>query len=386
LSGGTYYIDYNDRFPSQFPEQSASVVIYKPRYQPDVIIAKVQSDSHMGYEELTRGVAGKDDEDVINAANDFVKENGGSIFLRAGEYIFDSIDVYGGIIGETGTVFKGTVHLKDKAYIHRITSNVDADHQAILIEGSDYLISECDITAEMTAIAVTSSDYSGTVMNTKVVAGSDLGSIPLAVGDSSTVINSYFNNISSVTINHAGKNCIIIGNAFINGVIYVKDNSVVSGNYISGTSGGIEVSTNCIVTNNFIVSNASPHIFGVTDGCVVQGNVHVNSSTTAVEAVAIDTNAVPTNAVIKDYITVGTFTKIYSEYVFTATVTGDGTTTAFNFAHNLFNTPTKIIVHPNTSADVMPDSVTADATNVTLSFTTAPAAGTTYNYTIYAEV
>lgn len=382
MSGGTYYIDYNDRFPSQFPEQSASVVIYKPRYQPDVIIAKVQSDSHMGYEELTRGVAGKDDEDVINAANDFVKENGGSIFLRAGTY--DVLDVYinTGLIGEAGTVLTGTVHAYDNVQIHNVNIISSEDVIGLRVEGENVTVGNCTISTGGHGIVTLDTDPKPNtiVYNTTITA--EL--ITYALGDYAKLLNCNIKCTSPPSFPNSGEYSVISNCVFKGCALRVEANSKFIGNYTDSTI--FVTGTNAIVSNNTINSPATPHITGVSDGCVITNNVHINTTTNTLEAVAVNTTTVPTNVVIKDYIMVGSFKPLYSENVFTASVAGDGTTTAFNFAHNLFNTPTKIIVHPNTSADVMPDSVTADATNVTLSFTTAPAAGTTYNYTIYAEV
>jgi len=59
-----------------------------------------------------------------------------------------------------------------------------------------------------------------------------------------------------------------------------------------------------------------------------------------------------------------------------ATFSGDGTTTSFSWAHGLVSTPTKILVTPK-SVDASGNFyVTADATNITITYITAPPAGT----------
>lgn len=61
----------------------------------------------------------------------------------------------------------------------------------------------------------------------------------------------------------------------------------------------------------------------------------------------------------------------------TATFTADGTTTSFTITHNLIDTPEFVSVNPKAGAP-KPSSVTADSTYITVTFDTAPAAGTYY--------
>ncbi|MHC1596968.1 MAG: hypothetical protein ACXQT3_01495, partial [Methermicoccaceae archaeon] len=67
-----------------------------------------------------------------------------------------------------------------------------------------------------------------------------------------------------------------------------------------------------------------------------------------------------------------------------ASIEGDGTTTQFSIAHGLVSTPSYVGVNPKAGAPV-PDSIDADDTNITLTFSTAPASGT-YYYWWKAEV
>jgi len=60
----------------------------------------------------------------------------------------------------------------------------------------------------------------------------------------------------------------------------------------------------------------------------------------------------------------------------TATFSGDGSTTSFSWAHGLVGTPSVVVVTA-ASADAAGDfHVTADATNITITYAAAPAAGT----------
>ncbi len=68
----------------------------------------------------------------------------------------------------------------------------------------------------------------------------------------------------------------------------------------------------------------------------------------------------------------------------TTPIEGDGSTTTFTIPHGLATTPNYVDVQPKAGAPV-PDQVDWDDTNITLTFSTAPASGT-YYYAWYAEV
>jgi len=59
-----------------------------------------------------------------------------------------------------------------------------------------------------------------------------------------------------------------------------------------------------------------------------------------------------------------------------ATFSGDGVTTSFSWAHGLVSTPNVVLVTPKSADAAITHSVSADATNITIKFTSAPAAGT----------
>lgn len=61
----------------------------------------------------------------------------------------------------------------------------------------------------------------------------------------------------------------------------------------------------------------------------------------------------------------------------TAAINADGTKTQFSIAHRLVSTPSYVNVIPKGGAP-QPDSIDADSSNITLTFTTAPAEGTYY--------
>ena len=68
-----------------------------------------------------------------------------------------------------------------------------------------------------------------------------------------------------------------------------------------------------------------------------------------------------------------------------ATFSGDGSTTQFTIAHGLVAEPSYINITP-LNGSPWPDSITKDDTNITLTFNTAPASGTTLTYSWEAHV
>jgi len=69
-----------------------------------------------------------------------------------------------------------------------------------------------------------------------------------------------------------------------------------------------------------------------------------------------------------------------------ATFTGDGSTTSFTIAHGLVATPSKYFVQPLNAASQGFSDVSADSTDITITFSSAPASGTTLKFYWYAEV
>ncbi|MBW2672772.1 MAG: hypothetical protein JRD89_05040 [Deltaproteobacteria bacterium] len=61
----------------------------------------------------------------------------------------------------------------------------------------------------------------------------------------------------------------------------------------------------------------------------------------------------------------------------TATINADGTSTSYTIAHGLVFAPSYVDVNPKAGAPA-PDSIDVDGTNITLTFSTAPASGTYY--------
>ena len=159
-------------------------------------------------------------------------------------------------------------------------------------------------------------------------------------------------NSTDIAIHLSASNVIVANNHIYTATNYGialesgADNCLISGNYITGCKQGILALTGS--TGNLIISNRA------------YGN------TTA------DINIIESDNTIKHnlgYVTENSGTETFS---------GDGSTTTFSFAHGLAGTPTHVEISA-TSADTraaMPYSWSADATNVTITFATAPASGT----------
>jgi len=69
-----------------------------------------------------------------------------------------------------------------------------------------------------------------------------------------------------------------------------------------------------------------------------------------------------------------------------ATFTGDGSTTTFTIVHGLVDAPSKYFVQPLSADAKAYSSVSADTTNITITFDTAPASGAELKFYWYAEV
>lgn len=115
---------------------------------------------------------------------------------------------------------------------------------------------------------------------------------------------------------------------------------------------------------------------GNPDNVVIVGNLFRGAFQWGIQA--------PTGAInieISGNVFNGSYSSGYTNYLKknygTATFSGDGTTTQFTIVHGLVSTPSYVNVIPKAGAP-QPDSIDADTTNITLTFTTAPAAGTYY--------
>jgi len=217
----------------------------------------------------------------------------------------------------------------------------------------------------------------------------------------------------------------IIENNFVldNGTqnIFLDDctEGMVNGNYSAksgGNEGIIVISTdNTIITNNKVMENAAKGIdLRSSNGCVIASNLVKNNNGSAIylenssnclvignrcfddrvpkdqdwgfdEYGTSDYNRVVDNdfrdnvGAVK-IVGANTVCKRNLGYVTensgVATFSGDGVTTSFSWAHGLVSTPSKILVTPKSADAAITHYVSADATNITITFTTAPAAGT----------
>lgn len=116
--------------------------------------------------------------------------------------------------------------------------------------------------------------------------------------------------------------------------------SICSVNTGSGTTSGITVVANTLRYGVVATSGA-----GVVDGSK-HGNAVYNGTTTA-----------------------------YTTNGGTSTKSGDGSTTAFTIAHGLTTTPKEFLVTAGSAVAAAPFYTTADATNITVTFVTAPVSG-----------
>jgi hypothetical protein len=233
--------------------------------------------------------------------------------------------------------------------------------------------------------------------------------------DDSFVQNSFVggNGYSAISI-HGSKNIISNSNFWDNGDLGTGDSqytigvympyTIIEGNVIEGGYGGniiIGSTRDNVVSNNFI-SNAgdstNPNRYGivlynayrniivgnkiqdyrspqyqkyaiygsgtVTDNIIVGNEVSQNIGTPMISGVSATTNIIKNN---NGYLT---------ENSGTATFSGNGSQTTFTIAHGLAGTP-KVAVVTAGSSDAKGDFyVTYDATNIYVTYATAPPSGT----------
>jgi len=102
---------------------------------------------------------------------------------------------------------------------------------------------------------------------------------------------------------------------------------------------------------------------GASDYNLIIGNIIENMATGAIDTIGANTEV----RHIQGYVT---------ENEGVATFSGDGSTTVFNIPHGLPSTPTKYGVSPLTPDADADRTITADATNIIVTFSAAPPAGT----------
>jgi len=100
--------------------------------------------------------------------------------------------------------------------------------------------------------------------------------------------------------------------------------------------------------------------------------------------VGASSSSVPANRQIVATYDVSTVRRYFNSSI--VTFAGDGSTTSFKIAHGLVAAPSKYFVQPLNAAAKQYSDVSADATDITITFGTAPASNTTLKFYWYAEV
>ncbi|RLC76269.1 MAG: hypothetical protein DRI61_13570, partial [Chloroflexi bacterium] len=205
--------------------------------------------------------------------------------------------------------------------------------------------------------------------------------------------------------------CIIQNNIFYScdKAIYANGNRIlVSGNIIKATpEQGIVLGGSCnTIINNYIEAGwGSYYPVSITGTYIkISHNIIRQGGTSAnyliFEDGSADYNEItnnnlrvgnPTISAIKR---IGSHTIVKENLGYTTEnsgsyeITGDGTNTSFTISHGLATTPTNIIITPTNASMASADWYVSswDATNFTITFTSAPASGTKLSFKWYAEV
>jgi parallel beta-helix repeat protein len=297
-------------------------------------------------------------------------------------------------IKTTGTGGGGTDHgIEVKGYTHDfiILGNIiqDTIGTAIDIAQASYgvVVGNKIYNSKTHGISVSTGSYDIAVTG-NVVVGTSTSQRGIRVTGSSRI--SVLNNV--------------VVNCPSNGIDITDASSdiIVSGNIAKGNYYGVRVynSNRVTVTSNYCSNSASDGISpgGTSADLLIENNFCYNNS-----AYGIDIEAGPTNTVVKhNYLlgntagslrNAGTGSVIKNNIGYVtenggvATFSGDGSTKTFTIAHGLASTPTKVLVTAGSDAAKGDFYVTADATNITVTYATAPPSGTN-NVVLnwYAEV
>jgi len=143
-----------------------------------------------------------------------------------------------------------------------------------------------------------------------------------------------------------------------------KLNIISSNNIINFDQYGIyvEVGTTYSIIANNTIFYCGTGIYFRGSHSIIQDNCLFANTTQA--------DIVNTDGIVKDNVNYAT------ENEGIATFSGDGSTTTFSIPHGLVSTPSKYGVSPLTPDADAPRTITVDATNITITFSTAPPSGT----------
>lgn len=170
-----------------------------------------------------------------------------------------------------------------------------------------------------------------------------------------TVVNSTYIGILIYQTN----NCLVEGNL-------VKNNN--SGNSTTGNGIGLDSSNYCIVVGNMSYDDRTPKLqrFGISasvNNSIIEDNIVTPNANGGI-------NWSGSNNIIRN--NVGYVTRNSG----VATFSGDGNTTSFTIPHGLVSTPTHVSLEAKSSGAVGDKYWSADGTNITVTFITAPPTGT----------
>jgi len=188
-----------------------------------------------------------------------------------------------------------------------------------------------------------------------------------ADSDYSTIVGGVFydNKRNGITV-YRSSYCTVAGNVVFNNAV----------NYVSGGirlhDGGSDPCLYCIISNNICFDTRTgasrTQDYGIlsedsSDYLLVEDNVLYNN-------IVAQVSLVGTNDMVKHNI------GYVTENSGTDTFSGDGTTTVFNIPHGLASTPNAYGVSPLAPDADAARTITVDATNIIITYSTAPPIGT----------
>lgn len=361
---------------------------------------------YLGYNNIINGELGPGWEKNSILTNLIVHDNSGGIELDNVENVILSNSVFvnnSSNIQNTGAGNHNVLAVVDNVTIENpSTTAVWATGSGKLIVKNSYIYVNGDTSSSTLLLQ---NDYTE-LDNVKVYRENATTSVPLALIQTNAMIrNSRFEMYGS-------RSGLMIGVYFGTNTIAEAHNSQFIGKNTLLTMRIVYITNNAQVKfyNCYIYSNADTFVNEQTNTSVEGAQVEVYNSiigervvhfggagtttrtikfvNTKITRLAGSSNVEQIIDTPKNVKTFENLTniKFYENYGI-ATFTGDGTTTTFQIAHSLVSTPSTYLIQPLT-ADAMsiPYDVTVDNTYITITFTSAPASGTTLKFYWYAEV
>lgn len=280
-------------------------------------------------------------------------------------------------------IFRGTTYALyftgQNSYVMDSVIGNDNQGTTVYISGYDNKVMRCQIRGHgSSGSGVQIAGGEGTVVEGCHIFPDFAGITPggpdilIAGGTKITIANNDLDQTSNHQLKITGGGFVTVTGNLIR--MYTSADNTYDAVHCDTTVGGVPIKGVTVVGNNIIGGDATHRyrsILGRAGSQAVIGRLIGNHG----EFVASVFNNLTGLSHLGNSAFSGT-TTTYGDKAGTATFSGTGSQTAFTIAHGLYTTPATFGVVAQSAAAAAPFYVTADATNLTVTYTTAPASGT----------